>query len=96
MFIIEWKKSDRVKRTLDSLYDAPLQLCAYLGALNYDERYRHLNINNGIVVVGYSSGEKADVHYMNQADLKLYWRAWLHRLQEYWIRHRDHTLPEPI
>lgn len=37
--IIEWKKSDRQKPEIEKTYDAPLQLSAYLGAMNYDVNY---------------------------------------------------------
>lgn len=37
--VIEWKKSSRDKLTLNSTYDAPIQLAAYLGAVNNDTSY---------------------------------------------------------
>nr|CAD7199285.1 unnamed protein product [Timema douglasi] len=37
--LIEWKKSDKQKPELENTYDAPIQLCAYLGAINYDNNY---------------------------------------------------------
>lgn len=93
--VLEWKKSDRPKSTLQATYDAPLQMCAYLGALNADSRY-NLNLTNGAVVIAYTDGRKADFYRMDGAMVRQYWRAWLMRLQEYWIRCRDGTLPEPI
>lgn len=49
-----------------------------------------------MVVVAYESGRQADVYKMNEVMLRRYWRAWLARLHEFWVRSRDDTLPEPI
>lgn len=37
--VIEWKKSSRDKSTLQATYDAPIQLAAYMGAVNNDISY---------------------------------------------------------
>lgn len=37
--VIEWKKSSRDKSSLNSTYDAPIQLAAYMGAVNNDISY---------------------------------------------------------
>lgn len=91
----EWKTSEKAKPRLTSTYDAPVQLCAYLGALNVDPRY-DLTVKNGRVVVAYKNGAPANVFDLSDADLRKYWSIWLQRLQEYWIRVRDGTLPDPI
>lgn len=95
MTIIEWKKSDRPKPTLAATYDSPLQICAYLGALSADDRYL-LKIRKGLIVVAYTNGKLAHNFELDESTLKKYWRMWLNRVQEYWIRCRDGTLPEPI
>ncbi|XP_058839058.1 mitochondrial genome maintenance exonuclease 1-like isoform X2 [Topomyia yanbarensis] len=96
MHIIEWKTSENQKFSLSATFDAPLQLCAYLGALRTDPLYSDLNISDGAVFVAYTNGKPAHVHLINHAKLRKYWSAWLQRLQEYWTRYRDNTLPEPI
>jgi mitochondrial genome maintenance exonuclease 1 len=94
--IIEWKKSDRLKANIEHTYDAPIQLAAYLGALQSSEKHQQLDIRNGVVVVAYTTGVPAHVHLLNESDLNKYWRKWLARLQEYWVRLRDNTLPENL
>lgn len=37
--VIEWKKSSRDKSNLQATYDAPIQLAAYMGAVNNDISY---------------------------------------------------------
>lgn len=93
--VIEWKKSDQRKITIGNTYDAPLQLCAYVGALSADPSYS-LDIWHGLVVVAYTDGHTCNSYQLKEVDLQRYWRMWLSRLQEYWIRYRDGTLPEPI
>lgn len=95
MCALEWKTSEKSKPKLSSTYDAPIQICAYLGALNVDKRHSHRS-TNGYVVVAYKDGTPANSFFMSDADVKRYWQLWLKRLHEYWIRKRDGTLPEPI
>lgn len=92
---MEWKTSENIKSNLKSTYDAPIQLCAYLGALNVDARYDH-TVTNGYVVVAYKNGESANSFYLTDSDVRKYWILWLRRLQEYWIRYKDGTIPDPI
>ena len=37
--VIDWKTSRKPRPKLGDMYDAPLQVCAYIGAVNQDERY---------------------------------------------------------
>lgn len=95
--VIEWKKSDRHKKQLSYTYDAPIQLCSYSGALNASrDEFQDNPIKNGVVVVAYSDGQKADLFELNETDMKRYWKQWLGRLQEYWVRYKDDTLPPAI
>lgn len=96
LHIIEWKTSENQKASLSSTFDAPLQLCAYLGALRAQSGLSDLDVSKGAVLVAYTDGKPAHIHTIDQPKLKRYWAAWLQRLQEYWIRYRDDNLPEPI
>lgn len=95
--VIEWKKSDRHKKSLSFTFDAPVQLCSYLGALNASRKEFITNpIKHGVIVVAYNDGQKADLFELNENDLKKYWKLWLNRLQDYWIGYKDNTLQEKI
>lgn len=95
--VIEWKRSERPKRKLSVTYDAPIQLCSYLGALNASrEEFQANPIRSGVVAVAYTDGQQADLFELNEKDLNKYWKLWLHRLQDYWVRYKNNTLPGPI
>ncbi|XP_052890359.1 mitochondrial genome maintenance exonuclease 1-like [Anopheles moucheti] len=94
--IIEWKTSDNPKTSVGATYDAPIQLCAYMGALQANRGLCDSPIQRGAIFVAYTSGKPANVHILDEDKMRLYWQLWLHRLQEYWTRYRDGTLPEPI
>lgn len=82
--LIDWKTSERIKPSLASLFDNPLQVAAYVGAVNYDENYAPLgSISGGAVVVVYNTGYPAQVHRLQENDLQKAWRAWLKRLTLY-------------
>lgn len=38
--LIEWKTSGKPKLSVKSMFDDPLQVVAYLGALNFDGNYK--------------------------------------------------------
>jgi hypothetical protein len=91
--VIEWKNSDRHKKSVSSTFDAPLQLCAYLGALNATQ-FQSDPLQSGIIVVAYNDGQSADLFHLSANELNKYWKLWLNRLQEYWVRYRDNTLAD--
>ena len=82
--LIDWKTSEKVKSSSRALYDNPLQVAAYVGAINHDERYSSLgNITSGAVVVVYNSGYPAMTHIFSQDQLGHYWKLWCQRLHQY-------------
>ena len=82
--LIDWKTSERVKNSKKALYDNPLQLAAYIGAINQDPAYESLgNITQGAVVVVYNTGYPAMIHVFNEQQLAKYWSLWCERLDMY-------------
>uniref|UniRef100_A0A0K8TCI1 Mitochondrial genome maintenance exonuclease 1 n=1 Tax=Lygus hesperus TaxID=30085 RepID=A0A0K8TCI1_LYGHE len=80
---VEWKRSDKSKPTIKHTYDAPLQLSAYIGALNFDNHYK-LQVEGGIVVVAYSDGSPATVFEIPLEECQRYWSKWLKRLYQFY------------
>ncbi|CAK1543231.1 unnamed protein product [Leptosia nina] len=59
--LIEWKKSDKPRKSLALTYDNPVQLAAYFGAVCNDLNYKHLNVRDALLVIAYTDGSKADL-----------------------------------
>ena len=80
--LIDWKTSQKPKYSLQSTYDNPLQIDAYIGALNHDPNYP-FQIDQGLIVIVYNNGEKANVLPLKKKQLEKYWKLWLQRLTLY-------------
>ena len=80
---IDWKTSANPKPSLRDTYDNPLQLAAYVGAMNFDENYR-LQVDNAMLVVAYEDGSPAHVHFLSRKLCEDYWQLWKKRLHQYW------------
>ncbi|PBC29871.1 hypothetical protein APICC_06424 [Apis cerana cerana] len=83
IYLIDWKKSDKKKASLASTFDAPVQLAAYIGAVNASNKYS-FKIHKGLVIVGYTNGEPASVHELKDDTLQLAWENWLERLEKFY------------
>ncbi|XP_042861383.1 uncharacterized protein LOC122246712 isoform X2 [Penaeus japonicus] len=83
--LIEWKTSGKPKLSLKSMFDDPLQVIAYLGALNFDSNYRlRQPIDSAMLVVAYDTGLPAHIHILKKSDCEHYWRLWCTRLSQFW------------
>ncbi|XP_050442553.1 mitochondrial genome maintenance exonuclease 1-like [Adelges cooleyi] len=80
--VIEWKKSSRPKPSLYSTFDAPIQLAAYMGAVNNDPSYS-FKVEEGLVVIAYSDGHPANVFKLTKELCLTYWSAWIQRLNTF-------------
>lgn len=81
--MIEWKKSDKPRKSIALTYDNPVQLAAYFGAVSNDLNYKHLNVRDALLVIAYTDGSKADVYHLPTDKLREHWAQWLIRLEEY-------------
>lgn len=87
--LIEWKTSKKPKTTVKSMYDNPLQVAAYIGALNYDSNYSlQQPIDSGLLVAAYECGAPADVHLLTPQDCQNFWNIWLNRLTMFWQKQK--------
>ncbi|KAG8180754.1 hypothetical protein JTE90_026228 [Oedothorax gibbosus] len=83
LVVVDWKTSKKSKSSLSSTFDNPLQIAAYVGALNFDSRLQYL-VNNGLIVVAYESGSPASELFIDDEKMKRYWKEWLKRVKKYW------------
>uniref|UniRef100_A0A672MQI9 Mitochondrial genome maintenance exonuclease 1 n=1 Tax=Sinocyclocheilus grahami TaxID=75366 RepID=A0A672MQI9_SINGR len=74
--------SEKPKPFLRHTYDNPLQVAAYMGALNSDHNYNY-QVENGLIVVAYKDGSPAHAHFLNSEQIMPFWEKWLLRLEEY-------------
>ncbi|KAK7072746.1 Mgme1p [Halocaridina rubra] len=94
-FLIEWKTSTKPKLSISSMFDDPLQVVAYLGALSYDSNYKLPQpIESAILVVAYESGLPAHVHILGKDECQLYWKMWCSRLCQFWKTHKPEETPD--
>ncbi|KAM9315638.1 mitochondrial genome maintenance exonuclease 1 [Gastrophryne carolinensis] len=80
--VIDWKTSEKQKPNLQRTFDNPLQVAAYMGAINYDKNY-NFQVDCGLIVVAYKDGSPAHAHFMDSDLCSQYWDKWLLRLEEY-------------
>ena len=93
IYIVEWKLGEKRKDKLQDLYDYPLQLVSYLGALLVDSKYTDLRkkheIKSVMVVHAYVNGSPPSIHCLDFHQVILYWTSYLGRLQKFWTTIRD-------
>ncbi|XP_053316086.1 mitochondrial genome maintenance exonuclease 1 [Spea bombifrons] len=80
--VIDWKTSEKPKPNLQDTFDNPLQVAAYIGAINHDNNYK-FQVDCGLIVVAYKDGSPAHPHFMDRDACLHYWDKWLLRLEEY-------------
>ncbi|CAL8099626.1 unnamed protein product [Orchesella dallaii] len=82
LVLIDWKTSQKPKPLVSMTYDTPLQIAAYIGAINYDPKYS-LKIDDGMIVVAYEDGSSCQTFLLNSTDIGKYWKLWLQRLRRF-------------
>lgn len=83
--ICEWKTADKPKGSVERLYEYPLQLSAYLGAINQYYQDYGIKLNHALLVVAIPE-MPAEVFLFEQLAMEDYWQQWLGRVAEYWKR----------
>ncbi|XP_015263339.1 PREDICTED: mitochondrial genome maintenance exonuclease 1 [Gekko japonicus] len=86
--VIDWKTSGKPKPLLRNTFDNPLQIAAYVGAVNHDARY-DFQVDCGLLVVAYKDGSPAHAHLMDPELCSQYWNKWLLRLEEFREKGKD-------
>lgn len=52
---MDWKLSEKAKKTIKDTFEAPIQVTAYIGALNHDPNYKWAVSSMVIEVIGLQS-----------------------------------------
>lgn len=81
---VELTTAEEPKQQLRKLYDKPLQLVAYSGAINryYGDSLFGSKISNGLIVVALPD-QDVEEFMIEREQLIIYWEEWLKRLESY-------------
>ena len=93
--VCEWKTADKPKGSVERLYEHPLQLTAYLGAVNEYYQEYGIQLNHALLVVAIPE-MSAEVFWFERAAIDVYWQQWEHRVAAYWKRIGAIAKPSPI
>lgn len=85
--ICEWKTADKPKGSIERLYEYPLQLAAYLGAVNEYYPDENIQLNHALLVVAIPE-MPAEVFWFEREAMNQYWQQWEARVAEYWERRK--------
>lgn len=83
--LCEWKTADRPKQTLERLYDYPLQVVAYWGALNQLYQNENLNLTHALLAIAIPH-QPAEIFWFEPETLADYWQQWEERVAIFWRR----------
>lgn len=83
--ICEWKTADKPKGSVDRLHDYPLQLTAYLGAVNQSYQDYDIRLDSALLVVAIP-GIPAEMFWFEPEQMTNYWQEWEQRVVAYWRR----------
>ncbi len=83
--VCEWKTADKPKKSIERLYEYPLQLTAYLGAVNEYYRDYGIDVNHALLVVAIPETE-AEVFWFEPDLMNDFWKKWEERVIQYWER----------
>lgn len=83
--VCEWKTADKPKGSLERLYEYPLQLTAYLGAVNQYYQDYGIKLDHALIVVAIPE-MAAEVFWFEPAAIDFYWQQWEQRVARYWKR----------
>lgn len=77
--ICEWKTADKPKESVERLYDYPLQLVAYWGAVNHSYQEYGIKLDHALLVVAIP-GMPAEVFWFEPEKILTYWQQWQQRV----------------
>jgi len=85
--VCDWKTADKPKKSIDRLYDGPLQLAAYSSAVNQFYQEYGIKLNHALLVVAIP-GIPAEVFWFEPEEMSNYSQQWQQRVTAFW-RWRD-------
>jgi len=91
--VLDWKTGDsrinpcgnRPQGSIERLYDGPLQLAAYCGAVNHYYAAEKIHIRQAMLVRAVPH-QPAEVFWFEPEAIAQYWSQWQRRVAEYYRR----------
>ncbi|MGA7938141.1 MAG: exonuclease [Kovacikia sp.] len=83
--LCEWKTADRPKESLDRLYDYPLQLVAYWGAVNFSYQAYEVDLRHALIAIAIPH-LPAEVFWFDLDSITHFWQEWEERVAIFWRR----------
>lgn len=88
LVVVDFKTAEKPKKNIESLFDNPIQVTAYCGAINNDSNIPlsviDRNICSGLVIVAYIDGSEASLYYLGRDKVvNEYWKKWTTRLDQF-------------
>ncbi|MEP0780261.1 exonuclease [Microcoleus sp. ZQ-A2] len=81
--VIEFKSADRIKR----LYDEPLQLAAYWGALNRQYAVKYgVSLNHTLLIA--TTPDEVSLTWFDPDEVMDYWHKWQQRVAQFWTQQK--------
>lgn len=80
--LCEWKTADKPKGSIERLYEYPIQLAAYLGAVNHSYQDYGIKLDHALLVVAIPD-TPAEVFWFEPAQIQHYWQQWIERVEAY-------------
>ncbi|KAF3423089.1 hypothetical protein E2986_04703 [Frieseomelitta varia] len=90
-YVIGWKKSAQQKTSLATSFNTPIEIAAYIGAINSFNKYS-FKVNRGLIIVAYTKGEFATIHELKDDALQTAWEEWLNRLEQFYTNYNKVNL----
>lgn len=81
--VLDWKTADQPKETVERLYDGPLQLAAYCGAINHLYAEQFQAVRQAVLVVAIAH-RPAEVFRFEPETMVQLWQAWQARVDQFY------------
>jgi len=92
--IVDWKKSSEPlksngseKKSVD-LYSSPIQIAAYIAAVNSSPKFSYLPrpLKHGAIIQIFNNGRQPNIIMIDEDEIKHYFELFLHRLNKFWYK----------
>ncbi len=86
--VVDWKTADQPKGSIERLYDGPLQLAAYCGAVNHSYPDYASSLRQAILVVAIPH-QPAEIFRFEPAAMMQLWQQWQKRVEQFHRLNQD-------